>query len=637
MGQRPSAARIRNHVYLAAYQRMRASYNLMKLYCCKHGKLNYWAKVSGCQMDITRLDNLSLGDDDFDELMTALYRDEKLETLPAIYCEHRLIKFARKKEEPLSSSWASLNELLVRHELPVIDNWAWTSPIGNVEGSPSLELNTKLASIGHLVSRGEINEAKALATSPLLAHALLRNLIVTRKIDVLHVALNEFADPTLLLNVLTMARSVLGKEATSIAQTIALSQSAKESQELTYEAIKTIMDNPMSDSGDVIFRATFALKNSSGYGVPESNPRYLWRIASRNVPMPTCADEYIIEKVNSGENMCPEDLLAALEFAARNEDAIENRIYEFLVMQVLERHPHIFSEAKSEDRDLLLGKQALYTMGRILWDPDVPSKHLLSVLKLLTNIGLIPPPVDTLPALLDHLFKAIPEARNNPGKVWEDRNYGGYDLSPQESLAGSLGETIKTLLVNEYGKEYWDSVRTRLKEFDEQALRKLELPEFTGGALAYEAMDLIDIVEKSPDKPSPRNSNWFFNAMPLSERISHLLDNEPTAARQNFRERLDLRGADFKGRDLSNRELTWMNFAGASFREANLQNTEFLHCDLKKTDLRGANMAHTICTKSDFLDAKLWDTDFSGADLREAHYIKGKLKWSITDNSTLID
>ena len=585
---------------------------------------------------IAKFNELSFYDNSFDELLAPLYRKLGTASVPAIYCEHRFIKFARKQEEPLSNDWDGLNSVMQKYSLPEVTPWDFPAPQSTDDSTPALKLNCQLTAISELVSQSKVDEAKALVTSPILAHAFLRKLIVAKKLEEIKKATMDFRYPSVWRSILTIATFLLGDAATPLAHAVALSPSAEGSQELTYQAIKTILKNPLKDSGEVIFRATFALEHS-GYGVDEGNPRHLWRKAYRQIRMPACSDEYIIEKVCSGEKLCPEDMLAALELTKRRPEAIDDKVFERFLMQILDRHPYILKDATSEDRDLILGEQSLRVMGRLLGDMDLPDEALFTICKLLSNIGLVPPPVFTLPALLNLLFSAIEEAKANPGEYWNDRNYGGYDLSPQERRAGKLGEAIRALLGNEYGKSYWDSVRAQLNEFDEEKLRQLELPEFTGGPLGTTKVDLIETLENHPPTPCARTSIWYFNAMPLAQRKAHLLANEPTAGRDNFREALDLKGADFSGEDLSNREFIWIEFDGANFRQANLENSRLVHCDMSKTDLRNANFKNTVCTKTNFIDANVRDADFRGADLTSSHYLKRKLRRCITDKNTLTD
>ena len=585
---------------------------------------------------IAKINELSFCNDSFDELLAALCREIGTAKVPAIYCEHRFIKLARKNEKPMPDDWDGLNSVMQKYSLPEVTPWDFPAPQGTEDSTPALALNGQLATISKLVSEDKVDEAKALVQSPILAHAFLRKLIVRKQVEEIQSFLSEFNDASVWQSILTIATFVLGKEVTPLAHSIALSPSAQSSQELTYHASKTILKHPLKDSGEVIFQATFALDHS-GYGVDQGNPRHLWRKAYRQIPMPASSDDYIIEKVCSGQSLCPEDMIAALELTKRRPDAIEDKDIELFFLQVFDRHPYVLRDATSKDRDLLLGEQSLPIMGRFLRDPDLPDEDLFTICKLLSNIGLVPPAVDTLPALLSRLFTAIPEAKANPGKYWEDRNYGGYDLSPQESRAGKLGEAIRSLLCNEYGKSYWDSVLAKLDEFEEAQLRQLELPELTGGSLGSTTIDLIETLEKHPPSPCAKTSIWYFNAMPLAQRRAHLLANEPTPARDSFRQALNLTGADFSFEDLSNRELIWIEFAGASFRQANLENSQIVHCDMKETDLRYTNLRNTVCTKTDFRGADLWKTDFCGADLKSAHFIKNKLKWCLTDGKTITD
>lgn len=78
--------------------------------------------------------------------------------------------------------------------------------------------------------------------------------------------------------------------------------------------------------------------------------------------------------------------------------------------------------------------------------------------------------------------------------------------------------------------------------------------------------------------------------------------------KKNPEVKLDLRGADFHGRNLSCADL-----GRADLREANLSETILIATDLYQTDLSGANLGH-----ADLSEANLFETRLVGADLAEA-------------------
>lgn len=74
--------------------------------------------------------------------------------------------------------------------------------------------------------------------------------------------------------------------------------------------------------------------------------------------------------------------------------------------------------------------------------------------------------------------------------------------------------------------------------------------------------------------------------------------------------------AHFAYADLSNLDLTGLDFNMASFEYANLQNVNFSGCDISKSSFRhsdcaGANFSNTVVDNTSFLYANLADTTFS--------------------------
>lgn len=83
---------------------------------------------------------------------------------------------------------------------------------------------------------------------------------------------------------------------------------------------------------------------------------------------------------------------------------------------------------------------------------------------------------------------------------------------------------------------------------------------------------------------------------------------EPTTVDRGFRKKqyygVDFRGKDLSRKDLSKKTFTWCNFKGSNLQYTNLALTKFKYCNLMQADLNGANLFrtdYTIKYKEDML------------------------------------
>lgn len=104
---------------------------------------------------------------------------------------------------------------------------------------------------------------------------------------------------------------------------------------------------------------------------------------------------------------------------------------------------------------------------------------------------------------------------------------------------------------------------------------------------------------------------------------------------------MDLRGVDFKGRNLTSVNFKDSNLEGASFIDAILVSTNFEGANLKNTDFScanawGANFNGTSCKDALFLSANLTEASFEGADLDGASFVQANLTEANLQNTNII-
>ncbi len=106
--------------------------------------------------------------------------------------------------------------------------------------------------------------------------------------------------------------------------------------------------------------------------------------------------------------------------------------------------------------------------------------------------------------------------------------------------------------------------------------------------------------------------------------------------------RRSLRGFDLTGITLANLDLAATDLTEASFRNAQVSQTDFQEADLTGADFSGAylvdiNFARANLSLADFTDATLQNVDFSQANLRRADFSLTKELINCTWNDIYIN
>jgi hypothetical protein len=99
-------------------------------------------------------------------------------------------------------------------------------------------------------------------------------------------------------------------------------------------------------------------------------------------------------------------------------------------------------------------------------------------------------------------------------------------------------------------------------------------------------------------------------------------------------ERVDLRGADLKGRNLQNVCFAYANLDDADFAKANLANATLWETTLRNTDLSGADLSGADLREADLTGALLDGAILRGADLSKAKLQEDQRAGVIADGTT---
>ncbi|HOV12915.1 MAG TPA: hypothetical protein PK771_01420 [Spirochaetota bacterium] len=95
--------------------------------------------------------------------------------------------------------------------------------------------------------------------------------------------------------------------------------------------------------------------------------------------------------------------------------------------------------------------------------------------------------IDLLISFVLIIADAVSQARSNSGETWEDRNWGGYNMSGEESFAENISCAIKNLSILKYEKDDLDKLKKRLDFIN---LSNIVLVDATSYSIDYVAFDL---------------------------------------------------------------------------------------------------------------------------------------------------
>lgn len=141
--------------------------------------------------------------------------------------------------------------------------------------------------------------------------------------------------------------------------------------------------------------------------------------------------------------------VALLRLAARDPQAVDNQTF-----------ARAFEEAAADEYAQLdaslMGDQARAALLCTLREADLLAPPLAHACRFLaeTSSGGRPPPL-ALPLLIRRLPQALAAAQAHPGEAWEDRNWGGYNSSPEEELVEVITCAVESLCEGTYSREGW--------------------------------------------------------------------------------------------------------------------------------------------------------------------------------------
>ncbi|MBN2441844.1 MAG: hypothetical protein JXJ04_10870 [Spirochaetales bacterium] len=246
--------------------------------------------------------------------------------------------------------------------------------------------------------------------------------------------------------------------------------------ELVSAAVKSVSEKMKTLLVNFAFRLGWSPEKGD-YGIWNKLTLYFAQVAEERI-----IDKLVPLKGTSGLGSAFEIALLNLgeKYPDRIKDADFNSALSHLLSDGYTDYKLLFFENRAKaaitklaqsDKDL---KTAAYGISRII-EAKKDSFH----------IG-----PDFIILLLKKIQGAIKNARDNPGEFWEDRNWGGYNMTPEENFAQTISNAIRNLASLTYNKTELEKIKKLSQVFPAIDLKKIVLVESTSYSIDYKSFDL---------------------------------------------------------------------------------------------------------------------------------------------------
>ena len=381
----------------------------------------------------------------------------------------------------------ALNKLLEEAGLNSTNGWAWKAPQGRLASVATPEkLHSTLCATAHVCAAAarattaqDADEVLAalqdLPPHPLIKHARYRNLLLALKDapgEVAHACLAPLCaeqDPAMARAVLKMAQAVLRNTAGLVYLLLLDAPAIRQDLKLAEQIVHAVAAAAPPGAGERLY----ALGRELGWGPGQGNYGVYLALAVAMGRLGVSEAVPVLVSLLGCSGLGSEIEVALLRLAARDPRAVDDgsfsRAFELAV-----------ADDYAELDASLMGDQARAHLVRTLREADLAAPSLAHACRFLAEAapGGKPPPL-ALPLLIDRLPRALAAAQSHPGEAWEDRNWGGYNMSAEEELAQGMTKAVESLCEGTYSREGWRALLGGL----------LELPDLD--------LDLVATVESS--------------------------------------------------------------------------------------------------------------------------------------------
>jgi hypothetical protein len=400
-----------------------------------------------------------------------------------------------------------LNEALAKAGFAQVKGWAWKAPEGSWGDLHTVEgLEGALRAISVVLRRFDGTtsaECARILLEPLrecpghelVTHALHRNALLALSraskagkealSGLLGKKLSEEREPAMVQAVLYMAKEILKDEAGTVDPWLLGAPAVRDNPGLAARVVEAVRGRP----NEAARAPLLALKEAAGKAGADRKLRDLIGEALLALGEP---DEIgaLAEKIEKGGQFISGfEEMTLLRLAALHPGRVREGLYGKLLAGVLSSGHGAYSGWE----EAIAGPQLRgYFVGR-LGDPAASEKTVAEIAEFIKWAGFTKAelPARALPLLLARLPEAVLSAKSNPGEEWEDRNWGGYNQTGQETYAEALGEAVLALAGATFPKEEWGALLEGVLGLEGVDLSSVETGGGSGYSYGYKTVNLL--------------------------------------------------------------------------------------------------------------------------------------------------
>lgn len=425
-----------------------------------------------------------------------LRRETPFVEIAAIAVEAYLVACSTSKDglEAAPEVREELRDLLKGAGLPQIRGWSWAAPERPPAPLDTLqELQQTLCAIAsrcRQAARAAAADDVPLLLAPfseLLPHALLRHafcrslLLAWRRAragarPALLTAL-EFLrheqDPLMVRAVAQMAHDLLGTRAGPVYRLLLDTPALRKDPAVAERVVQALSHAPTPDTGAAIL----AFGHEAGWDGAGGGFRLNLALTVAMGRLRVVEAVPVLARRIGQSALGSETELALLQIAAHDPRALDEPTFQRTFVAAME-------DGYADYTPDLLGEQLWAHVLRVLEEEPLAAPLLWQVCRFLSSVGSeMAPPPRALPLLLRRLPEALVQAKANPGQEWEDRNWGGYNMTGEELTAELIGDAIETLARACYSRQGWrELIEALLPELD---LTRVEMAKSEAMGFSY--------------------------------------------------------------------------------------------------------------------------------------------------------
>ena len=402
---------------------------------------------------------------------------------------------------------AALNRLLQDAGLSPTAGWTWQAPPGRLSSGPRPEdLHATLCAAAHACSQAAGASAprqaaellaplRDLLPHALIRHACYRTLLVALKdapVDVARACLESLRaerDPAMAGAVLRMAQSMLRRRAGPVLLLLLDTPAIRSDDKLAEQLVYAVAAAAPPGAGERLL----AFGREIGWGTPAHGSYGVFLALAVSMGRLGVREAVpLLGGLVGTSGLGSEIELALLRLAARYPSAVDDATF----ARAFERAA---ADGYADLDPSLMGNQARAFLLQTLREARLGAPAQSQACRFLaeTSPGGSPPPL-ALPLLLRLLPRAMAEAQAHPGEAWEDRNWGGYNNSPEEDLAEIMTRAVESLCAATYSWTNWCILLDGLldvPDIDQILVAEADPAPLTG--VRYAARNVFDALGKN--------------------------------------------------------------------------------------------------------------------------------------------